>query len=266
MFPSPCGNTGPPPQPRWIDSGQNSFVAAVQPLESSEYRGLQLANQIESYMATTGARHVNLVGHSQGGIDIRKAARVYGDVVYGPGNDAYAAVKSLIYNDYAPNDGKTTGLKLFNEAFPVNPAYGSHYVSLMTAQHGLDVNPALYLLRGFYFDPDADGFCADDCDNDGAAGKGDGVKSENDDDGLVGINSQQMGYRLRYTEQLGLDKLTIDTSTGYVSNINAPNATQMTSHSSLIIQDHLDVIGLGPDMFEEMDFYGAIFDYIAKND
>ncbi|MCE9667311.1 acetyltransferase [Myxococcus stipitatus] len=295
-----------------IDSNQKSFVAAVQPLHDSEVRGLQLANEIEGYMATAGVRHVNLVGHSQGGIDARKAARVlrerkgytvvkslvslssphrgspvakfildlgpgvtsvldalfriYGGVVYGPGNDAYASVKSLVFNDYDANDGIATGGKLFNSRYNVNASDASNYASLMTAQSGLSVNPALYLLRGFFFDIDGDGYCAGDCDNDGAAGKGNGIKTGDDDDGLVGINSQQMGYRLRYTERLGQDLVSVDAALGYVADINAPNAAQMTSTSSLINQDHLDVIGLGPDTFGEMDFYAAIYDYLAKND
>ncbi len=296
-----------------INSGQKSFVAAVQPLQSSDVRGLDLANDIESYMATAGVSNVNLVGHSQGGIDARKAARVlrerkgypvvkvllsissphrgspvakfildlgpgvtsvidalfriYGDVVYGPGNDGYAAVKALVYNDYDANDGKATGAKLFNTNYPVSASYATHYASLMTAQSGINVNPALYLLRGFFFDIDGDGYCVDDCENDGAAGKGNGTKSGDDDDGLVGINSQQMGYRLRYTERFGLlDTVAVDSALGYVGNINAPSSAQMTSSSSLINQDHLDVIGLGPDTFDEMEFYAAIFNYIAKND
>ncbi|MFP2908498.1 esterase/lipase family protein [Pyxidicoccus sp. 3LFB2] len=296
-----------------INSGQKSFVAAVVPLQSSDVRGLELANDIEGYMATAGVQHVNLVGHSQGGIDARKAARVlrerrgypvvkvllsvssphrgspvakfildlgpgvtsvidalfriYGSVVYGPGNDGFAATKALVYNDYDPNDGIATGAKLFNTNYPVSASYASHYASLMTAQSGINVNPALYLLRGFFFDIDGDGYCVDDCENDGAAGKGDGWKAEDDDDGLVGINSQQMGYRLRYTEQLfSLDNISVDSALGYVGNINAPSALQMTSSSSLISQDHLDVIGLGPDTFDEMEFYAAIFNYVAKND
>jgi hypothetical protein len=59
-----------------IDSGQKAYVAQVQPFQTSEVRGLDLANDIEGFMATAGASRVNLVGHSQGGLDIRKAARV----------------------------------------------------------------------------------------------------------------------------------------------------------------------------------------------
>jgi pimeloyl-ACP methyl ester carboxylesterase len=296
-----------------LNSGQRAFVAAVQPLQSSDVRGLDLANDIEGYMATAGVSHVNLVGHSQGGLDSRKAARVlrerrgypvvkvlvsvssphrgspvakyvldlgpgvtsvldallriYGAVVYGPGNDAYAALKALVYNDHDPNDGRTTGAKAFNQSFPVSTAYASHYASVLTAQAGLSVNPALYLVRSFFFDIDGDGYCLDDCDNDGAAGRGDGWRAEDDDDGLVGINSQQMGYRLRYTEwPFVLDSIGIDSNLGYVSNLNAPSALQMTSGSSVVNQDHLDIVGVGPDTFDEMEFYAALIHYIAKND
>ncbi|MDY7232021.1 esterase/lipase family protein [Hyalangium rubrum] len=296
-----------------ISSTQKSFVAQVQPFQSSEVRGLDLANDVESFMATAGASYVNLVGHSQGGIDIRKAARVlrerkgytvvkvsvsvssphrgspvakyildlgpgvtsviaalaeyYGDVVYQSGNDAFAAAKQLVYNDYSASDGKTTGMKAFNTTYPVSTTYAARHASAITAQNGLSVNPALYLLSEFLFDIDGDGYCVDDCENDGAAGKGDGVKNETDDDGLVGINSQQMGYRLKYSESaLGFDSMTTDANLGNVTNLNAPTSAQMTSSSSVINQDHMDVIGVGPDTFDEPEFYATIIDYIALHD
>jgi triacylglycerol lipase len=296
-----------------IHKSQKAFVAQVQPFQSSEVRGLDLANDVESFMATAGASHVNLIGHSQGGIDIRKAARVlrerkgytavkvavsvssphrgsptakyildlkpgvtsviaalakyYGNVVYGPGNDGYAGAKQLVYNDYDPNDGKTTGMKAYNAAYPASSTYATRYASIITAQNGLSVNPALYLLTEFFFDIDGDGYCVDDCDNDGAAGKGDGIKNEADDDGLVGINSQQMGYRLSYTEYiLGFDYIATDYDRGHVGNLNAPTSVQMTSMANVVIQDHLDVVGVGPDTFDEPEFYAAIIDYIAYFD
>jgi triacylglycerol lipase len=296
-----------------LDRGQKAYVAQVQAFQSSEVRGLDLANDIEGFMATAGSSHVNLIGHSQGGIDIRKAARVlyerrgytvvrvaisvssphrgspvakyildlgpgvtsvvaalatyYGNAIYQPGNDAYAGAKQLVYNDYDPNDGKTTGMRAFNVSYPVDSRYAARYASLITAQHGLSVNPALFLLKQFFFDIDGDGYCVDDCDNDGAAGRGDGIRNEADDDGLVGINSQQMGYRLRYTEYVfGFDYVGTDADRGYVGNLNAPTSTQMTSMASVINQDHLDVVGVGPDTFDEPEFYAAIIDYIAYYD
>ncbi|TAL33607.1 MAG: acetyltransferase [Spirochaetes bacterium] len=296
-----------------IDSNQLTLAASVTPFQSSEVRGTQLADQIESYMATVGASKINIVGHSQGGIDARKAAKllyqrkgaqvvrvivsvssphrgspvakyildqkpgvtsvlsalmeIYGDIVYAPGNDAYASLKSLVYNDYSASDGVTTGLKVFNTNYPVSSTYAYRYASIITGQDGLSVNPALYLLSEGFFDIDGDGYCTDDCDNDGAAGKGNGVASGPDDDGLVGINSQQMGYRLTYTENLfGFDSISTNANLGYVGSINYPTSAQMTSQESRVNQDHADVIGLGPDTFDEPEFYAAIINYIASFD
>ena len=296
-----------------LDAGQRAFVAQVQAFQSSEVRGLDLANDIEGFMTTAGASKVNIIGHSQGGIDARKAARVlrerrgatavavlvsvssphrgspvaryvldqgpgvtsvvaalaryYGDSIYRAGNDPYAALKQLIYDDYAAGDGVTTGAKAFNTAYPVSSTYAGRYVSLITAQTGANVNPALYLLKEFFFDIDGDGACADDCDNDGAGGAGDGVKDDLDDDGLVGINSQQMGTRLRYTDvAIGFDTVTNDSSVPAVTQLNAPGSAASTSASSIINQDHVDVVGVGPDTFDEPEFYAAIFQYIATND
>lgn len=295
-----------------IDAGQRAYVAQVQPFQTSEARGLDLANDVEGFMATAGATRVNLIGHSQGGLDIRKAARVlferrgqtvvrvlisissphrgspvakyildlgpgvtsvvgalvsyFGDVVHGPGNDAIAAAKQLVYNDYSATDGKTTGMRAFNQAYNVDTRYAARYASLITAQSGLSVNPALFLLRELFFDIDGDGSCTDDCDNDGAGGRGNGSAGGNDDDGLVGINSQQMGHRLQYQENFGFDMIYTDLDRGHVANLNAPSALQMTSSANVINQDHIDVIGVGPDTFDEMEFYAAIIDYVAYYD
>lgn len=293
-----------------INSKQKSYVSAVTPFESSEVRGTELANNIESYMASSGSTYVNIVGHSQGGIDARKAAKLlyqrkkyrvvkslvsissphrgsptakyildnyanrvtetlanyFGNVIYGSGNDAIAAAKTLVYNDYTSSDGQTTGAKAFNEKYPASTTYAKDIVSFMTAQKGASVNPALFLLKNGIYNIDGDGYCVDDCDNDGAAGKGDGRTTDRDDDGVVGINSQQMGYRMQYSECFGcLDSVYKKTNLGYVSNLNRPNSSQMTSSSYVLNQDHLDVIGVGPDTFDEMEFYAAITDYIADS-
>ncbi|HSP78530.1 MAG TPA: acetyltransferase, partial [Myxococcaceae bacterium] len=194
-------------------------------------------------------------------------ARYYGDIVYSSGNDGYAGAKQLVYNYYSSSDGVTTGARAFKQNNPVDSRYASLYVSLMTAQRGTNVNPSLYLLKEFLYDIDGDGYCLNDCNNDGAAGQGDGNRDDRDDDGLVGINSQQMGYRLYYTEySLGFDYVGTDYDRGYVGDLNAPNSTQMTSSAYVIDQDHLDVVGVGPDTFDEPEFYAAIIDYIAYFD
>lgn len=298
----------------YIDPNQKAKATAVQPFHNSEYRGWQLANQIESYMAATGSSYINIVGHSQGGIDARKAAKelrarkgytvvrvlisvssphrgsptakyildlgpgvtsvinalatIYGNIVYQSGNDGFEAAKQLVYNDYSANDGKITGMKVFNQNNPISSNYAYRYASIITAQTGVSVNPALFILKNGFYNIDGDGYCTDDCDNDGAAGKGNGTRTDLDDDGLVGINSQQMGYRLKYTVYCCgiMDTINTYSDTGYVSNINYPNSTQMTSKAVIVEQDHLDVIGVPPDTFDEMEFYAAILDYIAYFD
>ena len=296
-----------------IDNGQKTFVSAVTPFHTSEVRGLELADDVEGFMASVGAPHVNLVGHSQGGLDIRKAAKVlhqrrgytvakvvisvssphrgspvakhilslgtgvtsvidalatyFGDLIYQPGNDGFAGAKQLVYGDFSSTDGVTTGVRAFNLNNPVDSRYATRYASLITAQSGLSVNPLLYLTSQVLFDIDGDGACTDDCDNDGAGGRGDGNRGNSDDDGLVGINSQQMGYRLRYDQYpFVFDQVFTDHDRGFVGNLNLPSSTQMTSRSGVISQDHVDVIGIGPDTFDEMEFYAAIIDYIAEYD
>ena len=132
------------------------------------------------------------------------------------------------------------------------------------------MNPALFLLVNGFYNIDGNGAaCAvisDDCDNDGALGKGNGNKNDTDDDGLVGINSQQMGYRLTYSECfLCDDTMTSNTSLGIVTDLNNPTSTQQSSSASVVGQDHLDVTGVGPDTMDENEFYAAIIDYMAAN-
>lgn len=293
-----------------ISSSQRALAASVTPFQSSEVRGTQLADRIQNYMTTTGATKVNIIGHSQGGIDARKAAAVlrarygrqvvhalisvssphrgsptakyildlgpgvtsvidalaklFGNTIYGSGNDGIAAAKQLVYNDYSSTDGITTGMRAFNANYNVNSANAAYFGSIITAQDSLNTNPALFLLKEGFYNIDGDGFCIDDCDNDGAAGRGDGIRGNNDDDGLVGINSQQMGERLQYNEwAFSFDTITVNTSLGYVSNLNAPSSAQMTSKSSVVSQDHLDVVGIPPDTFDEEEFYASILEFIV---
>ncbi|MCR9143531.1 MAG: acetyltransferase [bacterium] len=294
-----------------IHSRQKAHAAQVAPFQTSEVRGTQLANEIEAYLATVGASSVNIIGHSQGGIDARKAAHVlqartgrqvvkvlltvssphrgspvaksmldlgsatqvvnflatvFGNVVYGSGNDGFAAAKQLVYDDYSASDGVQTGMRAFNDNYPNSTAVAKRYVSVVTAQRGASLNPALGFLKGLV-DIDGDGYCANDCDNDGAGGQGDGSRGNLDDDGLVGINSQQNGYRLKYNECfLCFDSFNTYGSLGYAGDVNAPTAEQMKSRDAVVEQDHADVIGVGPDTFDEKEFYAAALHYIAYYD
>ena len=202
----------------YLDDRQRTFIAQVPAFESSEVRGLDLADDIEGYLSTAGTDAVNIIGHSQGAIDARKAAHVlyerrgatvvqvlvsvsgphrgspvaryilqrgpgttdvldtlasyFGDSVYEEGNDGYAGAMQLVYDDFDPEDGKVTGLRAFNLAYPVDDRYAARYLSVVTAQEGLSVNPALFLLNQLLFDIDGNGYCSNDCGRDGIAGHG----------------------------------------------------------------------------------------------
>ena len=294
---------------RDIDSNQKSFVGSVTPFQSSEQRGYELYQDILGYMASSGAQYVNIVGHSQGGLDLRKAAKslytakgrkvvkygisissphrgspiakhvwnlgpgvqsviatlaeFYGDIVYGSGNDAYAALKQLIHDDISAPTASPPAPR--RSTPPTRRARPTSRVRAASSPRNrvLDEPGAVHRQRGL-LQPGCDGYATTDADNDGALGIGNGNRNDTDDDGLVGLNSQQMGYRLEYLGVLGLlDYVYEKTNTGNVTDLNAPPSIAMTSKSWVINQDHLDVVGVPPDTFDEMEFYAAITDYIA---
>ena len=54
--------------------GEQVFVTIVPPYDTSEARALELAKQIDQILARTGKAKVNLIAHSQGGLDARVIA------------------------------------------------------------------------------------------------------------------------------------------------------------------------------------------------
>jgi len=63
------------------DGGATVFTTTVSQLNSTEARGEQLIDQIETITALTGKPKVNLIGHSHGGLDVRYVAAVRPDLV-----------------------------------------------------------------------------------------------------------------------------------------------------------------------------------------
>jgi len=61
--------------------GAKVFVIEVSQFNTPEVRGEQLIAQLEQIRAITGKPKVNLIGHSQGGLDVRYAAAVRPDLV-----------------------------------------------------------------------------------------------------------------------------------------------------------------------------------------
>jgi len=62
--------------PDLIANGATVFETQVASFDSSYVRGEQLRNQVQQILAITGAQKVNLIGHSQGVIDVRYVAGV----------------------------------------------------------------------------------------------------------------------------------------------------------------------------------------------
>lgn len=58
--------------------GHQVFVTRVDPYNSSEARGAELASQVESILGDTGSEKVNLICHSQGALDCRYVANQLG--------------------------------------------------------------------------------------------------------------------------------------------------------------------------------------------
>jgi triacylglycerol lipase len=63
------------------DKGATVFVTSVSQFNTTEARGEQLIDQIETITAITGKAKVNLIGHSHGGLDVRYVAAVRPDLV-----------------------------------------------------------------------------------------------------------------------------------------------------------------------------------------
>ena len=57
------------------------FTPSVDPFNTSEFRGAQLVDYIEEIVKATGHEKVNIIGHSQGGLDARVAANLRPDLV-----------------------------------------------------------------------------------------------------------------------------------------------------------------------------------------
>jgi triacylglycerol lipase len=57
------------------------YTPAVDPFNSSDYRGDQLILRIEEILTETGHEKVNLIGHSQGGLDARAVAHKRPDLI-----------------------------------------------------------------------------------------------------------------------------------------------------------------------------------------
>ena len=59
--------------------GHDVYVSTADPLNTSEIRGAQVKTFVDGVLASTHKAKVNLIGHSQGGFDVRYVASLEGD-------------------------------------------------------------------------------------------------------------------------------------------------------------------------------------------
>lgn len=84
------------------------FTPTVDPFNDSTYRGKQLLARVEEIIRQTGAKKVNLIGHSQGGLDARYVAHVRPDLVASVTTFATPHHGTPISNDFALIDNPFT--------------------------------------------------------------------------------------------------------------------------------------------------------------
>ncbi|RYZ34351.1 MAG: triacylglycerol lipase, partial [Myxococcaceae bacterium] len=61
--------------------GAKVYITHVPQFNTSEARGEALLAQVQNVLARSGAKKVNLIGHSHGGLDVRYVAAVRPDLV-----------------------------------------------------------------------------------------------------------------------------------------------------------------------------------------
>lgn len=98
----------------------NLTLTDVSSFENSFARGEELLQQIETFLAVTGQRKVNIIGHSQGGIDARYVAAIRPDLV--------ASVTSLA----SPHRGSNVADVVAAATFPFTGAVSDLIDALLT--------------------------------------------------------------------------------------------------------------------------------------
>jgi len=85
------------------------YTACVSKLNSTEVRGEQLAAQIKDILKQSGAKKVNLIGHSHGGLDSRYVAGLYGEWIASVTTVATPHQGALLADKLLEGDGFLTG-------------------------------------------------------------------------------------------------------------------------------------------------------------
>ncbi|MEW5850204.1 MAG: triacylglycerol lipase [Myxococcota bacterium] len=124
------------------EAGHQVFVTAVAPYNGSASRARLLAEQIDAILAQTGARKVNIIAHSQGGLDSRYLISTLG---YG---DRIATLTTVS----TPHLGSAVADAILDNEFPAELDIINGYASLFgaaaaDAENDADARAALETLH-----------------------------------------------------------------------------------------------------------------------
>ena len=95
-------------------NGANTWAARMSPFNSSEVRGEQYVQQLEEIMAITGAKKLNLIGHSHGANSVRYAAGIIPEHVASVMTVAGANKGTIIASDVLKLANSTGTSELLN--------------------------------------------------------------------------------------------------------------------------------------------------------
>jgi triacylglycerol lipase len=131
---------------RLATEGEFVYTPSVDPFNDSEVRGAQLLAHVEQIVAETGSRKVNIIGHSQGGLDARFVAHARPDLVASVIDELFQIIGAPFWDALGNESSVFLPLQLFSqpgiEAFNAKHPNreGVLYASFAgrTAYHGSD--------------------------------------------------------------------------------------------------------------------------------
>lgn len=110
---------------RMTDAGYAVYRPTTSPIATSVRRAEELAPQIDAILAETGARRVNLIGHSQGGLDARVlvSGMDYADRVASitTVSTPHRGIPLLLVDFASVMDFSPENMETFNLAYPDRP-------------------------------------------------------------------------------------------------------------------------------------------------
>lgn len=129
------------------DKGVDVYVAEVSPVNSSEFRGEQLYLQVENILNLTGAKKVNLIGHSHGSMTSRYVAsnwpRKVASVISVGGVNWGAKAFDLALNAFDSNNSSAFIFRQLNKITSLFYGTSSENIDTRAAYYSLSTKGSL---------------------------------------------------------------------------------------------------------------------------